>query len=66
MLIYLNDQPITLNTKITLAALLQQKEVFAEHIAVAINQRFIPKPLFTQTTLQEGDKIDLIVPMQGG
>ena len=66
MIIYLNDQPLSLEQACTLEEMLVKKEAFAEHMAVAINNQFIPKPMFASTLLQEGDRIDLIVPMQGG
>ena len=34
--------------------------------AVAINQEFVPRSHYTETLLQEGDQLELLVPMQGG
>lgn len=66
MVIYLNDQPLSLETVCTLKEILVENNAFSEHMAVAINNQFIPKPMFSSTVVQEGDRIDLIVPMQGG
>lgn len=34
--------------------------------AVAINANFIPRSLYAETQLNDGDVIDIVVPMQGG
>ncbi|MET1254449.1 sulfur carrier protein ThiS [Aliikangiella maris] len=34
--------------------------------AVAVNEQFIPRSQHSQQVLQEGDSIELVVPMQGG
>jgi sulfur carrier protein len=46
--------------------MLEQKSTIATHVAIALNNHFIPKAMFANTFLQEGDRIDLIIPMQGG
>jgi sulfur carrier protein len=66
MIIYINDQSLSLETSCTLEEVLMRKEAFAEHMAIAINNQFIPKSKLSSILLQEGDRIDLIVPMQGG
>jgi len=43
------------------------KQGYVENnFAVAINQKFIPRTRYAGLTLQEGDVIDIIMPMQGG
>jgi sulfur carrier protein len=37
-----------------------------EICAVAINEIFIPKSCYGETILQEGDRIELLTPAQGG
>ncbi|QEY50871.1 sulfur carrier protein ThiS [Legionella longbeachae] len=66
MIIYINNQPLSLDSSCTLHEMLEQKNKCAAHIAIAINNQFIPKSMFCSTILQEGDRIDLITPMQGG
>ena len=34
--------------------------------AIAINENFIPKSDYQKTSLKDGDKIELLMPMQGG
>ncbi len=37
-----------------------------DKFAIAINEQFIPKSAYADTTLQDGDKVELLIPMQGG
>lgn len=64
--IYLNDQQILVDSKISLQHVLEKNNYLATHIAIALNNQFIPRALLTNTLLNEGDRIDVIVPMQGG
>ena len=41
-------------------------EIPARKFAVAINAQFIPRSLYHETQLQEQDKIELLIPMEGG
>jgi sulfur carrier protein len=64
--IYINNQPQTLTSDCTLQDVMQQHHALEQPMAVAVNQRFIPRGLFADTRLQNNDRIDLIAPMQGG
>lgn len=66
MIIFINDEALSIDTPCMLDELLRTKEFFAEHMAVAVNNQFVPKSLRATTQLQNNDRIDLIVPMQGG
>ena len=35
-------------------------------VAVAINQNFIPRSQYHCTTIEEGDNVEILSPMQGG
>ena len=50
-------------------------QTLAEHLpqltqacdfAVAINEVFVPKSAYAETWLADGDRIELVIPMQGG
>ncbi|STY28788.1 thiamine biosynthesis protein ThiS [Legionella wadsworthii] len=66
MIIFINEQPVKMDSACTLKELLEKREYIGAHVAIAINNQFIPKSNFSHTILCEGDRIDLIVPMQGG
>ncbi len=50
----------------SLTDFLQQHWHGATCFAVTINQQFIARTQYTNTQLQENDRIELILPMQGG
>lgn len=50
----------------TLAELLAELETGTERCAVAVNEAFVPRCDYHITTLESGDQIELLVPMQGG
>lgn len=39
---------------------------YSGSFAVAVNREFVPRPSYGTTTIQPGDEIDVIAPMQGG
>lgn len=50
----------------TLAAFLAQFWQSTTCFAIAINQQFVARSNYANTALQHHDRIDLILPMQGG
>jgi sulfur carrier protein len=50
----------------TLTSMLDQHASRGGHYAVVVNQQVIPASQQGNYHLQEGDEIELIVPMQGG
>jgi len=64
--VHLNDSPITLDREQSLQDLLTQHHVTTLHFAVALNQQFVPRQAYSSTCLSEGDRVDIITPMQGG
>lgn len=49
-----------------LAKFVAMKTKEGTQIAVAVNEEFIPKAEYENTELREGDRIELVTPMQGG
>ena len=64
--IYLNDELQYVEPTLSLSALLIQNNQREEHFAVAINNQLIPRGTYNVTVLNQGDRVDIIVPMQGG
>lgn len=44
----------------------EQGYLTQENFALAINMEFIPRSVYTETTLKDGDKVEIVFPMQGG
>ena len=64
--IYLNDAVQQIEPKKSLQELLIQNNYIDQHFAVAINNQLIPRMAYNITLLNPGDRVDIIVPMQGG
>lgn len=64
--IYINDEPMHIEQHCSVLEFMAKYPGEASHSAVAVNNQFIPRTTFPSTLLNDGDRIDLIVPMQGG
>ena len=49
----------------TLAALLQERG-FSSRVATAVNEAFVPTAQRESHRLREGDRVEIVAPMQGG
>jgi sulfur carrier protein len=49
-----------------LDALLGELEYEGTHFAIAVNYDVLPKSRWAETTLKNGDEIEIITPRQGG
>jgi sulfur carrier protein len=47
-------------------ALLSELEYEGTHFAIALNYDVLPKSRWAETTLKNGDEIEIITPRQGG
>ncbi|OGV29897.1 MAG: thiamine biosynthesis protein ThiS [Legionellales bacterium RIFCSPHIGHO2_12_FULL_35_11] len=63
--IYFNDESHQVESQ-SLQEFLLHKNHIDSHFAIAINSLFIPRTAYKTTLLYDGDRVDMIVPMQGG
>lgn len=49
-----------------LAKFVASKQKEGVRIAIALNEEFIPKANYESISLKDGDRIELVTPMQGG
>lgn len=63
--IEVNQRPVQIPQGCTLAELLSSQG-FTPPYAVAINTRFVPRSTYAQTSLQAGDRVEVITPVTGG
>lgn len=63
--IYFNDAPIRIPENYSLPELLQEKQ-WHGCFAVALNKTFLPRARYDAVQLKEGDRINVVAPMQGG
>ena len=66
MKIRLNGEHREIDAELTVEDLLTKLDYDAEQVAVAINEQFVPRPLHFQTTVKEGDRVEIVGPVQGG
>lgn len=66
MQIILNGKPLTLDTPQSIAALLIDQGYTGKIVAVALNGEFVPKKNYSEHSLQNNDRIEIVAPMQGG
>ncbi|MEL6410446.1 MAG: sulfur carrier protein ThiS [Pseudomonadota bacterium] len=64
MQIILNGEPREVDA-VTLASLLQE-EGFSGRVATAVNEVFVPAGLRAEQALKDGDRVEVLAPMQGG
>ncbi len=66
MRLLINGDPAETGDDVDLAALVSQYNREGTPVAVAVNGRFVPRETYGQTTLNDGDEIELLSPMMGG
>ncbi len=62
----INGQPKDFSAPLNLYDVLEQEEVIGMMIAVARNNDVVPRGVWAQTFLDDGDLIEIVAPMQGG
>jgi sulfur carrier protein len=66
MTIQVNGQPRTIDANITVAELLRELGVTAPHVAVELNREVVPRARHAETTLQDGDRVEVVTLVGGG
>ncbi|VUD59307.1 hypothetical protein TDB9533_02643 [Thalassocella blandensis] len=65
--VFINDEVKTLRENLLLTQLLTEETIApTSTFAIAINESFVPKTRYAETQLQDGDRIEILSPMQGG
>jgi sulfur carrier protein len=66
MRLIINGQAKTFEAPLNLYDVLEQTDTIGMMIAVAHNNRFVPRAEYKTTTCKDGDLIEIVAPMQGG
>lgn len=64
--VHINGQPETLNTPLSVADLLQSKGLAGKRLAVERNGQIVPRGAHAETTLADGDTLEIVVAVGGG
>jgi sulfur carrier protein len=65
MRVIVNGEPREISSS-SVDALLSELEYEGTHFAIALNYDVLPKNRWAQTSLKNGDQIEIITPRQGG
>ena len=66
MRILLNDNEQLIDEATALSSLLKAHGNNEGAFAIAVNDTFIPRSDYESTILNDGDRVELLIPMQGG
>lgn len=64
--VFVNEERVKMPPESTLADVLAAVKKPDQPFAVAVNATFVPRDHYGETTVAEGDRIDLVVAVQGG
>lgn len=64
--ISLNGKSRILEKPLTVSEALANWGYVPEKVAVAINETFVPRSAYPQRTIRPGDRVDVLVAVQGG
>ena len=66
MRLIINDEERELEAGLSLAALVEQLGMRAERIAVELNREIVARSRWTETELQDGDRLEIVHFVGGG
>ena len=66
MTISVNGELKTFETQTLTVQKLLEEMNFATGIAVALNEEFVLKTTYSKTNINDGDRLDILSPVQGG
>ncbi len=66
MQITINGETLELQQPQPLSELLAGRADLPDNFAIAVNEVFVPRSAYGATRLEDGDQVELLVPMQGG
>jgi thiamine biosynthesis protein ThiS len=66
MKLQINGEARDFNPPLTLAALLEQLEMKADRVAIELNRSIVARDLWANTSLAEGDRLEIVHFVGGG
>jgi len=66
MHIILNGEPKTLDTAVSVAALLERMGMTGKRVAVEVNREIVPRSRHTEVELRDHDRVEIVVAIGGG
>ncbi|MHC9512019.1 sulfur carrier protein ThiS [Kangiella sp. M94] len=65
MQLIVNDETIEVPDKMSVTDFIQWFKQEG-NFAIAVNMEFVPRSLYAETMLKEDDRVEIVLPMQGG
>ena len=65
-MIQLNGEPRPLSSPMTVAALLGELQIDPRMVAVEVNRRVIKRAAYDETSIQDGDEVEIVAFVGGG
>ena len=66
MNVRVNGETSALDERATVESLLSTLDYGDRSVVVAINEVFVPRPMYPTKVLNEDDRVEILGPMQGG
>lgn len=70
MQLMLNDKAIEVENNLTISQLIEwlkaNDKLEQANFAIAVNMEFVPRSIYGEAVLRENDRIEIVLPMQGG
>jgi len=66
LIISLNDEKIEFEESLSVILLLERQGFQGDKIALAINGSFVPRSQYAETSINDGDEVDVIQAVGGG
>jgi sulfur carrier protein len=66
MQLFINGEPKSFAESLSLAQLVEQLGMKGDRVAVELNREIIPRAQWTETKLQEGDRLEIVHFVGGG
>lgn len=65
MRLIVNDETLEVENGMSIADFIQWFKQEG-NFAIAVNMEFVPRSLYAETILKEDDRVEIVLPMQGG
>lgn len=70
MQLMLNDEVLEVDNKLTISQFIEwlktNNKLEHANFALAVNMEFVPRSIYSETYLKENDRVEIVLPMQGG
>ena len=66
MQVTINGQPQDVRGELSITELLEQRNVQPVRVAVELNEDVVPRKAFSNTTLSDGDRVEIVTFVGGG